>query len=156
MCAAAGGLYTATQCGLAGLDEDAAVGESRKAYPAAGRQDAPLLLRTSAIPHMWRWGLAFTRNCTKARYRSNTLANLRLALHSIEAFAEVRVDADPSYDHGNGTLMIFNDPAAFEAMVRMFDFLSGSGLAYETLDSAGCVRAEPRRESRGCGGGRSH
>ena len=112
-----------------------------------GREDAPLLLRTSAIPHMWRWGLAFTRNCTKARYRSNTLANLRLALHSIEAFAEVRGEADPAYDHGNGTLMIFNDPAAFEAMVRMFDFLSGSGLAYETLDSAGCVRAEPALEA---------
>ena len=59
-----------------------------------GQEDAPVLLRTSAIPHMWRWGLAFARNCTAARYRRNTLANLRLALHSIEAFADVRADTE--------------------------------------------------------------
>ncbi len=112
-----------------------------------GHEDAPMLLRTSAIPHMWRWGLAFARNCTQARLRGNTLANLRLALHSIEAFAEVRADTDIAYDHGNGTLMIFNDATAFDVSARMFDFLSGSGLAHETLDSAGCVRVEPALET---------
>ena len=112
-----------------------------------GREDAPVLLRPSAIPHMWRWGLAFARNCTQARYRRNTLANLRLALHSIEAFAEVRADTDLAYDRLGGSLMIFDDSAALDAAVEMFEFLSGFGLAFEPLDGAGCVRAEPALEA---------
>ena len=108
-----------------------------------GREDAPVLLRPSAIPRMWRWGLGFTRNCTPARYRRNTLANLRLALHSLEAFAEVRADTSLSYDHGTGSLMIFDDRKAYDRARAMFDPLTEFGLAHEPLDSAGCVAVEP-------------
>ena len=45
-----------------------------------GKEDAPLLLRYSAIPHMFRWGMAFAQNCTPERFRANALANLHLAL----------------------------------------------------------------------------
>ena len=107
-----------------------------------GREDAPVLLRVNAIPRMWRWGLGFALNCSPRRYRQNTLANLRLALHSLEAFAEVRADIDLTYDHGNGTLMIFDDSAAFDGARRMFDSLVEFGLRHETLDRAGCVDAE--------------
>ncbi len=108
-----------------------------------GREDAPVLLRIGAIPRMWRWGLGFALNCTPARYRRNTVANLRLALHSLEAFAEVRADIDVAYDHGSGTLMIFDDSTAFDGARRMFDSLTEFGLHHETLDAVGCVAVEP-------------
>src|SRR5580700_10086462 len=38
-----------------------------------GREDAPLLLRAEAVPHMWRWGIGFLRNCTVYRFRRNTI-----------------------------------------------------------------------------------
>ena len=34
-----------------------------------GQENAPLLLRYGAIPHMWRWGLAFARNCNAGEVR---------------------------------------------------------------------------------------
>ena len=34
-----------------------------------GDEEAPMLLRMGAIPHMWRWGLAFLRNCTSKAHR---------------------------------------------------------------------------------------
>src|SRR5579885_3691753 len=35
-----------------------------------GREDAPLLLRLSAVPGMLRWGLAFLANCRHTRSRA--------------------------------------------------------------------------------------
>ena len=42
-----------------------------------GKENAPLLLRYGAIPHIWRWGIEFARNCTPERFRENAKANLR-------------------------------------------------------------------------------
>ena len=50
-----------------------------------GKENAPLLLRYGAIPHMFRWGLDFARNCTPERFRANSKSNLA----SGPAFAEI-------------------------------------------------------------------
>jgi len=34
-----------------------------------GKEDAPLLVRYGAIPHMWRWGLKFIANCTPEHFQ---------------------------------------------------------------------------------------
>ena len=44
-------------------------GMPRKILSWLGQENAPLLLRYGAIPHMWRWGLDFVANCTPARFR---------------------------------------------------------------------------------------
>ncbi|HEY1384796.1 MAG TPA: FAD-dependent oxidoreductase, partial [Dongiaceae bacterium] len=54
-----------------------------------GKEDAPLLLRYGAIPHMFRWGIAFARNCTPELFRANALSNLHLALHSLRSLQEI-------------------------------------------------------------------
>jgi glycine/D-amino acid oxidase-like deaminating enzyme len=36
-----------------------------------GREDAPMLLRLKALPHILRWGPAFLANCTEARFVAN-------------------------------------------------------------------------------------
>ena len=59
----------------------------RKIIGWLGKENAPLLLRYGAIPHMWRWGLEFSRNCTPERFRANSKANLDLALHSLKSLA---------------------------------------------------------------------
>ena len=46
-------------------------GMPRKIIGWLGKENAPLLLRYGAIPHMWRWGLDFSRNCTPERFRAN-------------------------------------------------------------------------------------
>src|SRR5215470_5871489 len=54
-----------------------------------GREDAPLLLRLSAVPGLLRWGVAFLANCRRERWRRNTEAVFRLAIASRDAYDEL-------------------------------------------------------------------
>ena len=54
-----------------------------------GKENAPLLLRYGAIPHMCGWGIDFARNCTPERFRANSKTNLDLALHSLKSLQEI-------------------------------------------------------------------
>ena len=63
-----------------------------------GKEDAPLLLRYGAIPHMWRWGLDFLHNCTPEKSRRHSLANLGLAKLSLQSIQELRSEHPLDYD----------------------------------------------------------
>ena len=81
---------------------------SRPGMPAniwrwLGKEDAPMLLRYSALPGMWRWGLEFIRNCTLERYRRSTTINLRLSLLHPEVHqGDPRGDRDRLRPHAEG------------------------------------------------------
>ncbi len=109
-----------------------------------GRNDAPILLRPRALPGMWRWGLAFLRNCSAARHRRNTLTNFRLARYSARAFVELRAEADIAYDLLTvGTLKIFRDPRDCEHAVRHCETLREHGLVYRAVGAEACAAIEP-------------
>src|SRR6476646_11190385 len=55
-----------------------------------GREDAPFLLRLSAIPSLAGWGLAFLAHSRPAAYRASLESNLRLARYSLEVLRELR------------------------------------------------------------------
>ena len=86
---------------------------SRPGMPAniwrwLGKEDAPMLLRYSALPGMWRWGLAFIRNCSLERYRRSTMINLRLSFYTLKCIKEIREEAGIDYDlMQKGTLKIY-------------------------------------------------
>ena len=72
-----------------------------------GKENAPLLLRYGAIPHMWRWGLEFARNCTTERFRQNARYNLILAVHSLQSLQEIGAETGIDYDRATrGVLKI--------------------------------------------------
>ena len=73
-----------------------------------GKEDAPMLLRYSALPGMWRWGLAFIRNCSLERYRRSTTINLRLSFYTLKCIKEIREETGIDYDlMQKGTLKIY-------------------------------------------------
>jgi len=113
-----------------------------------GKEDAPLLVRYGAIPHMWRWGLKFIANCTSERFRRNAITNLKLALHSLRVLQQIRAETGIEYDlRTSGLMKVFTDPAALEACVNSAEFLATGGLTFETLDAAACVQREPALRS---------
>jgi D-amino-acid dehydrogenase len=63
-----------------------------------GKENAPLLLRYGAIPHILRWGIDFARNCAPERFRENAKSNLHLALHSLKSLQEIGAETGISYD----------------------------------------------------------
>ncbi len=109
-----------------------------------GKEDAPLLLRYGAIPHMFRWGIAFAQNCTPERFRANALSNLHLALHSLKSLQEISAETGILYDRGTrGVLKIYRSAQSLENAQRGADYLAPHGLLYERVTPDRCVELEP-------------
>jgi D-amino-acid dehydrogenase len=109
-----------------------------------GREDAPLLLRFSAVPSMLGWGLAFLANCRRDRWHRNTAAVFRLAIYSRDAYDALAKET--GIEHGRsdkGTLRLYGDEPALEAGLAEFEPYRALGLTYELLSREQCVRLEP-------------
>jgi D-amino-acid dehydrogenase len=119
-------------------------GMPKKIISWLGKENAPLLLRYGAIPHMWRWGLDFVRNCTPERFRENALSNLSLALHSLKSLQEIGAETGIEYDRATrGVLKIYRSRESLEGAQRSSDYLAKHGLLYERVDVDRCVELEP-------------
>ncbi len=122
-------------------------GMPRKVLRWLGKEDAPLLLRYSAIPKMWRWGLAFARNCKHERFMRNTRANLALSLLTLELVKEIRAETGIAYDHlETGTMKIYSSREAMADVEADCRALAADGLCHEALDVARAVALEPALE----------
>lgn len=109
-----------------------------------GKENAPLLLRYGAIPRMWRWGLAFARNCTTERFRANSLANLDLALLSLRSLQEIGASTSIDYDRAtNGVMKIYRDQSSLDKAEEASAWLARHGLLYERVTAAEAVAREP-------------
>jgi D-amino-acid dehydrogenase len=109
-----------------------------------GQENAPMLLRYSAIPHIIRWGIDFARNCTPERFRENAIANLRLALHSLKSLQEIGAETGIAYDRAtHGVLKIYRSRESLDGAERSSEFLARYGLLFERIDPKRCVELEP-------------
>jgi D-amino-acid dehydrogenase len=109
-----------------------------------GKENAPLLLRYGAIPHMLRWGIEFARNCTPEKFRENAKSNLHLALHSLKSLQEIGAETGINYDRATrGVLKIYRSGEALDGAERSTAFLARHGLLYERVGTERCVELEP-------------
>src|SRR5215470_13830913 len=109
-----------------------------------GNEQAPLLLRYRALPQMWKWGVAFLRNCAEARFRKNTLANLKFGHYSLDALHEINANVVIDYDRGaRGVLKIYRSNKALEAATRACELFSEHGLSYRALTPGQSAAYEP-------------
>jgi D-amino-acid dehydrogenase len=119
-------------------------GMPKKILGWLGKENAPLLLRYGAIPHMWRWGLEFARNCTEEKFKANAKANLDLALLSLRSLQEIGAETGISYDRATrGVLKIYRSVESLDGAQRSSDFLAKHGLLYERVSTDRCVELEP-------------
>ena len=78
-------------------------------------EDSPLLFRLRADPAQWRWGLAFLRNCTGARFRENAVRLQRLGRYSRDQLRALTRETDLQYDRvGRGILVLYTGERPFE------------------------------------------
>lgn len=109
-----------------------------------GREDSPLLLRLSALPGMWRWGLKFLLSSRMQRWWPATEANLRLGLYSAASLRELRDQLKLDYQHlSRGTLKVFRDTAYLEASSLLARSLKPLGLNHRVLSPQEAVQLEP-------------
>jgi D-amino-acid dehydrogenase len=119
-------------------------GMPRKIIRWLGNENAPLLLRYAAIPHMLRWGIEFARNCRPERFRENAISNLHLALHSLRSLQQIGAETGIDYDRATrGVLKIYRSRSALDDNERAAERLTRYGLTYERVDVERCVALEP-------------
>jgi D-amino-acid dehydrogenase len=104
----------------------------------------PLVIR----PHIDRafvaWVLAMLRNCTAARYAINKARMVRLAEYSRDCLRALRADTGIAYDERmQGTLQLFRTQKQFDGSASDIAVLRESGVDFQLLDRAGCIRHEP-------------
>ncbi|MBC9205920.1 D-amino acid dehydrogenase [Roseomonas aerophila] len=122
----------------------AAPGVPAKVLKWLGKEDAPMLLRPSAVPRMWRWGLGFLRAARPAQYRAGSLANLKLALESAACMAEIREATGVQYDYaGNAVIKLFPDQGSLDVAAAEHLALAPDGLQTEVLSRDECIAREP-------------
>lgn len=121
-----------------------APGSWRVLLKSIGRADSPLKLRLKALPQLADWGVGFLRNSSPARYRRNSVKNLKLALHSIEVMGRLREELGIEYgDASPGTLRVIRDPAALARALEWAEQLKAEGLTYRRLSPQEIVAMEP-------------
>ncbi len=115
-----------------------------KLFKWAFQDDAPLVLRPTADPHMLRWGMLFLLNCLPAKARANCETMLRLGLYSKQKMAELRADTKVEFSFlGNGTLHVFDDQKSFDGAKRHAEFQSKLGCDEVAMTPAQCFEKEP-------------
>ena len=108
-----------------------------------GNEASPVLLRLRALPSLLGWGRRFVRESSPERFRAHTLANVKLALHSVRLMQALR---DEGIEYGfarHGTLVTHRDAAAFAKAREWTAWLAGHGVASRVLSRDEAVALEP-------------
>jgi D-amino-acid dehydrogenase len=109
-----------------------------------GREDAPMLLRSRALPGLLGWGLQFLRNSSPSRFEANARKNLLLATYSLRLMAQMREQTPLSYSYqGRGLLSVFRSAAAQTERMRDMSALAAHGLPLRLLDRDALLALEP-------------
>jgi len=104
----------------------------------------PLVIRPHIDGAFVAWVLAMLRNCTAARYAINKARMVRLAEYSRDCLRALRAATGIEYDaRMQGTLQLFRTQKQFDGSADDIAVLRESGVAFELLDRAGCIRHEP-------------
>ncbi len=104
----------------------------------------PFVLLPGTDPALYRWLALMLRECTEDAYHVNKARMVRLAEYSRDCLDDLRSGTGIDYDaRQQGTLQLFRTSKQLDHIRDDTAVLDEGGVAYEVLDEAGCVRAEP-------------
>lgn len=106
--------------------------------------DPAFRVRPSFDPEFLRWGLAFLRNCTGARFSRKTWAALELGVESQVALAELRARHPFAFDHARpGKMHLFRDGAALARAEEVSHMKREAGFEQHVVGAAQAREIEP-------------
>lgn len=109
-----------------------------------GKEDAPLVFRFGTDVNMYRWGLSFLRNCTKARADYNSANLLRLGLYSRQCINVVQQETGVAFDNLKlGTLHIYSNQKELDLAIAQAQYQEQFGCPFAVLDREGVLKLEP-------------
>ena len=122
----------------------AAPGIPLKALKWMFMEHAPLIIQPKMDMAKLRWMAQMLGNCTTAAYAVNKARMVRLAEYSRDCLTDLRADTGLLFDERQqGTLQLFRTQKQMDAAAKDIEVLRAGGVAFELLDRAGCLVAEP-------------
>lgn len=122
----------------------AAPGIPMKALKWMFQKHAPFVIRPKAVLEAWPWMLQMLANCNAASYAVNKGRMVRVAEYSRDCLMALRQATGVQYDQRTqGTLEVFRNQQAMDAIAKDVAILKAGGVPFELLDREGCVAAEP-------------
>ena len=119
-------------------------GIPQKAIKWLTMRHPPLIVKPNFDPYMVRWVLQMLTNCTAGRYAINKARMVRVAEYSRDLLKALRAETGIQYDERTqGTLQLFRTQKQVDGAHKDTEVLAQYGVAYEVLDRAGCIAAEP-------------
>ncbi len=102
------------------------------------KAEAPISLRASANPALWKWLVKWIGQCRAERYAANKRALLRLALYSRAQFADLRERHELEYERRSGFLQLLRTErdVAMTSLARQILADSGTPHRLLTTDEA--------------------
>jgi D-amino-acid dehydrogenase len=113
-----------------------------------GREDAPLLLRPSAIPRLGIWGAKFLANCRPVKHRLSSMQLTRFGRESLEETEGLLAQRTVKYSLSYGGLLeLFRGTDGIAARDRYATFLETLDVRVKRLGAEECVGLEPHLSS---------
>jgi D-amino-acid dehydrogenase len=112
------------------------------------QEDAPLLFRLRPDLRQWLWGLAFLRECTRARTRRNIREIVTLGLYSRATLQALRAETGIEYDElTRGILHFYTSQAELDAALEPARVMREHGCDVELVSADRCIEIEPALKS---------
>jgi D-amino-acid dehydrogenase len=109
-----------------------------------GREEAPLLLRPSAIPRMGLWGLRFLANSRASKFYHSSKALTAFARESLDELDGLLSQRTVKFDLQRGGLIeLFRGEAGVQDRNAYAGFLESLGVTVKRLSTDECVALEP-------------
>ncbi len=109
-----------------------------------GKEDSPFLLRPSALPSLWRWGIAFLRNARPEHFQANLQSNTVLANYTMQCMQDMLQDHTFDYSASKlGSLKILEDEQEMENAVDSLSLFQELGVNCTVLEPADIFVREP-------------
>jgi len=109
-----------------------------------GKEDSPFLLRPSALPSLWRWGIGFLKNAKPERFHANLQANTVLANYTMQCMQDMLQKHSFDYSASKlGSLKILEDQQEMENAVESLSLFQELGVNCTVLEPADIFTKEP-------------
>jgi D-amino-acid dehydrogenase len=122
----------------------AAPGIPKKAIKWLLQQHAPLKIKPSLSPELYKWASQMLLNCSNKRYQVNKSRMLSLSNYSQECLSLLRKEQQIRYEgRQQGTLQLFRTQQQLDGAQKDMRLLEMSGTKHALLDVNGCIKQEP-------------
>jgi D-amino-acid dehydrogenase len=118
-------------------------GMPRKFLSYLLKAEAPVLLRPSMEPALWRWLRRWVSECDLQRYRTNRSRMQRIALYSRDVLHQLREHHRFDYEQTRGYLQLFRTERDLALAQPMLGLLTEHGVSHRMLDAATARAIEP-------------